>query len=252
MKNNNSILEIRKRIPIGITAAKKLLEQTNFDVEKAEMIWKANQVNVLANKLSVKSEEASELLHFVKFEFDKALSLYKRRNTTDVEKILESSKKEEQILANFWVYISDFMGTEVKYGGWINEKGFEQLPELIRDILTIWQWYAFYNYEGVSVDQSITKEVISILEDKLELKEFALSLKQLKAIVDKFYHEHSFDQENLERQIELRNQLTSSKKYISIDNQIEKMEDMVMKKTYKYLYENSNTIDRQIKTLNKG
>ncbi len=187
----------------------------------------------------------------MKFEFAKALSLYRERNTRDVEKILESSKKEEQVLANFWVYISNSLGSDVKYGGWINEDGFQQLPEIIREILIIWQWYAYYDYEGISVEQTITKDVIRILDYKLELKDFAQELKNLKAIMNKFNQENQFHKENFEKHIELRNQLTSTEDYIRINDKIEEMEELVMKKTYSYLYENSSTIDKQIKnTLN--
>ncbi|EZH75878.1 hypothetical protein ATO12_03550 [Aquimarina atlantica] len=251
MKNKESILELRNRIPVGLTTAQKLLERTKYDIQEAESIWKMNQVNTLAEKISVKPEEASELLQYVKFEFSKALSLHRERNTTDVEKILKSSKKEEQVLANFWLYISKCLGSDVKYGGWINEKGFQQLPELIRDILIIWQWYAYFDYEGVSVEQTITKEVIRILDYKLELNEFAKDLQCLKVIMDKFNQEN--DKENLQKYIELRNQLKSSEEYVRIDNKIEEMEELVMKKTYQFLYTNSETIDNQIKnTLNNG
>ncbi|MEM6844957.1 MAG: hypothetical protein AAF632_22270 [Bacteroidota bacterium] len=253
MKNKESILELRNKIPIGLTTAKKLLEQTKFDVQEAESIWKTNQVNTLAKKISVKPEEASELLQHVKFEFAKALSLFKERNTTDVEKILESSKKEGQALANFWVYISDCLGSDVKYGGWINEEGFKQLPELIREILIVWQWYAYYDYEGISVEQIITKDFIRILDYKLELNDFAYDLKYLKVIMDKFNQENPSNKETFKRYIELKNKLTSSEEYIRIDNKIEEMEELVMKKTYKFLYANSEIISEQIKdTLNNG
>lgn len=247
MNNKELILELRKRIPIGLTTAQKLLEQTKYNIQEAESIWKTNQLRILIEKSSVKEEEAKELLEHVEYELPKALSLYKERNTTDIEKILESSKKEEQVLANFWVYVSSQLDSDVKYGGWIDERRFQQLPELIRDILIIWQWYAYYDYEGISVEQSITKEVIRILESKLELKEFALELKQLKVITDKFNKENPFDEDNFEKSIDLRNQLTSSKEYTSIHDNIELMEDLVMKKTFNYLYKNSNMIDNQIK-----
>lgn len=249
MKNKESILELRNRIPIGLTTAKKLLEQTKFDVQEAESIWKMIQVNTLAKKISVKPEEASELLQLVKFEFSKALSLFKERNTTDVEKILESSKKEEQVLANFWVYISDCLGSDVKNGGWVNEEGFQQLPELIREILIVWQWYAYYDYEGISVEQTITKDFIRILDHKLELNDFAQDLEYLKVIMDKFNQENPSKKENFEKYIELRNQLTSSEEYVQIDSKIEDMEELVMKKIYKFLYTNSEIINEQIKKI---
>jgi hypothetical protein len=249
LKNKKSILELRNRIPVGLATAQKLLERTKYDIQEAESIWKMNQVNTLAEKISVKPEEANELLQYVKFDFPKALSLYRARNTTDVEKILESSKKEVQVLANFWLYISKCLSSDVKYGGWINEEGFQQLPELIKDILIIWQWYAYFDYEGVSVEQTITKEVIRILDYKLELNEFAKDLQYLKVIMDKFNQEN--EKENLEKYIELRNQLKSSEEYVRIGKKIEEMEELVMKKTYQFLYTNSETIDNLIKnTLN--
>lgn len=248
MKNKESILELRNRIPVGLTTAKKLLEQSNLNVQEAESKWKANQVDVLAKKISAKPWEAQELLEYVNFEFMKALSLFKERNFTEVEKILDSSKKEEQILANFWLYVSEYLGSDVKYGGWINEEGFQNLPELIREILIIWQWYAYYDYEGVSVEQTITKDVIEILESKLGFVDFAQDLKHLKTLMDKFNQANPFEKESFEKHIEQRNQLASTEDYIRIDDKIMEMEELVMKKTYNYMYENSSIIDTQLKT----
>ncbi len=75
MKHKDSILAIRKRIPIGLAAAKKLLEQTGHDVQIAVSIWKTEQVNLLAEKIAVKAEEAEELLQYVEYDFAGALSL---------------------------------------------------------------------------------------------------------------------------------------------------------------------------------
>lgn len=247
MKNKKSILAIRKRIPVGITTAKKLLEQSNFDILEAEKKWKTNQVVILAEKISVAKENAEELLEFVKYDFAKALSVYRDQNTTDVEKILQSSKKEEQVLANFWFYISEYLGDDVKYGGWLNEKGFAQLPELIREILTVWQWYAFYDFEGISVEQKTSTEVIHLLDTKLGLKNFAQDLTSLKEMVDLFNLENPYDEHNFGKRLELTNKFTATEAYKKLEEQIDLNEELVMKKTYQYLYENSEEIDKLIK-----
>jgi len=101
LNNKNSILELRKRIPVRLITAKKLLERTDFNLHKAESIWKKNQLDILVKKISVKEEDAKACLEYVNYDIAKALSIYIEQNTTDVEKILESSKKEKQVLANF-------------------------------------------------------------------------------------------------------------------------------------------------------
>jgi len=244
LKNKKHILELRNSIPIGLTTAQKLLEKTKYNVQEAETIWKVEQINSLAKKISVMPEEASELLQYVKFEFTKALSLYRERNTTDIEKILEISNKEQQILADFWLYISKYLGSDVNYGEWIHKDGFQQLPEQIKEILIIWEWYAFFDHEGVSVEQKITKDVIRILDYKLELNEFAKDLQNLKDIMDQINQKN--EKNNLETRIELRNQLISSKEYVRIDNKIQEMEELVMEKTYQYLFANSEFINKKI------
>lgn len=248
MQNKEAILEIRKKIPIGLKAAKNLLEQTNFDIQEAVLIWKRKQVEIFVQKNSVAPEEARKLLKEVNYDFAKALSVYKDQNTTEIEKILLSSKKEEQVLANFWTYISDYLGENV----WITKDEFEKLPELIRNILVVWQWYAYYDYEGISVEQSITNDVIQILELKFEMNDFAKELNSLKIIVDLFNKENLFNKNNFEKYIELKNQLTSSEKYKYLDNKIEANENLVMKKLYNSLKNNSKQINELFKNIKDG
>ncbi len=247
MNIKKHIIDLRKKIPIGITAAKKLLEQTDFDLLVAEKIWQTNQVEILSEKIEVKPEEAKELLEYVKYDFAKALSLYRDRNTTDVEKILQSSKDAYQILGNFWSYISQYLGDDVKYGGWIYAEGFEQLPNLIKQVLTVWQWYAYYDYEGISVEQRITDDVVKFIDQELGLTDFANDLKSLKQLVDSFYKENPYDKNDLKKSIESGNKLKSSKEYQRIDDEIIRNEDLVMKKTYEYLYKNSSQIEKLVK-----
>ncbi|MGB0868916.1 MAG: hypothetical protein ACPGSD_04895 [Flavobacteriales bacterium] len=251
MKNKEYILELRNRIDVGITTAIKLLEQTKYNVPEAESLWQLDQIDRLAKRISVNPKEATELLQFVKYDYSKALSLFMERNTTDIEKIIESSNKPEQVLGNFWVYISYYLCLDDKFGGLLNEKGFQKLPDLIREIVLVWQWYAYYDFEGVSVEQVITNDFIKILENKLELNDLAHDLKKLKEIIDKFNCDKPSSTAYFEEGTDLHNKLTSSEEYVRIDNKIEEFEERVMKKTYEYLVSNLERINEQLNILKK-
>ena len=77
MENKEAILKLRSRIPIGLMAAQRLLEEYGFEVLKAEARWKRDQAKQLSGELNVSFQEADELLNFVKYDYSKAASIYK-------------------------------------------------------------------------------------------------------------------------------------------------------------------------------
>lgn len=254
MINRNSILEIRKHIPIGISDAKILLEETNSNVDIAISTWKERQEKQLSETLSVKVHDAKELLQYVKYDLNKALSVFRERNTADVQKIIESSDKEYTVMSNFHSYVHKILGIDHSYGGWIQKEGFDRLIGPVKEVLMVYEWYAIYDYEGVSVEQGITEDVIAILENKFELVSFATNLKSLKIVLDKFHAQYPYKKYHGSRSAEwlgLRYDVLAtidSKKY---DQEIMDMEEIVYKKAYSYLVENADEIDTALKSISK-
>jgi len=243
------IFEICNRVPIKLKTAKKLLKKTDYNIDKAVIMWKENLELLLIKKLSIKDKTAKKLLEDVDYNFAKALSIYNKKNKTDIEKILNYSKKKEEILSNFWVFIIDKYNVDIN-GGWITKSSLQKIPQPIRDILTIWQWYAYYNYEGISVEQLDTNNFIKIIEFKFGFSNFAKDLKRLKEIITKFNKKNS-SEKNFEKYIELKNKLISSKTFREIDNKIKKKEKIITEKLYEYLYNNSKKIDEILNNYKK-
>jgi hypothetical protein len=239
------ISEICKKIPVNRSIAEKILKRTNYNVHQTEYIWKTDLENTFATRVQTTTQQAKELLQQTGYNFAKAIVAYKEEYLTVVQRIIESSKKEEEVIANLCFYISDI----VPDGVWFATKELQQLPEHIRNILTAWQWYAYYNYEGVSVEQSITNDVIKIIDSEFGLKKLSKDIEKLKTITDKFNRDNPFKETDTNVYFQLRNNLTSSDEYSLTIDRIELAENSVMRNMYQYLCKNSDTINIQIKHI---
>jgi hypothetical protein len=243
LESKKHIAELRKNIPIGVITAQKLLKHTEFDVRKAELMWKMDQSKILAENISIKLHEAQDLLEAVKYDFAKALILHQEENTTVMEKIFQSSKEVESVLSNFWVYVTERFKEITQQGGWIGNEGFKELPKPIRNVLIVWQWYAYYDWEGISVEQTTTDQVIDIIAFELEMREFSNELRVLQKMVNNFNERNPFDSANPSQSFELRNKLFGTKKYNDLDSTINKNEILIKRKLYEILHKNMNLID---------
>lgn len=173
MKYKPQLLELRQRIPIGFSEAIQLLKGNSNEPRQAELIWKAKQAEILSEQISVSQPEAKELLEFVRYESDKAIRIYQKRKTTNVVQILEADRNEERTLFFFWETISHHLGKQIPYGEWRNKKGFSNLPEVIQEVLLVWQWLTEFDRNNGFVEQGFTASFLQILESKFEMKEFA-------------------------------------------------------------------------------
>lgn len=243
------IIQLRKRIPIGVLEAKTLLQTTNFNISAAEKEWKKKQVLILCQIILITEKEAISLLEESNFESNKALSIYKNRSTTDVQKIIESSSKADEVLARFWNYVHYQLEDDHKDFNWITHKGFKSLPQIVSIVLIPWQWHVYYYHEQTSVEQSITDDVIEILENQLEMVAYANTLKNLKHITETFNTNHPFSRENFEQYFEARNHFTSSPTYEKLDQQIIANKALVLEKCYRFLVANSEAINQAVEYL---
>ncbi|BDD12755.1 hypothetical protein FUAX_51870 (plasmid) [Fulvitalea axinellae] len=250
MGDNQKISEIRKQIPIGILDAKRVLKQTGFNIEKAISAWKLEQVIRLSEIASITDDESEKLLEQAKFDLQKAHSSFRSLNTRDIDKIIESSNKESKVLSNFWSYIHLRIKEPYKNFNWITKRGFDSLPETISNILIVWQWYADFNYDGFSAEQETTSDLIKIFGDKLGLQDLSLKVKELKYLVDDFKDKHPFSQDNFEEYIRLRNQFDSQSMVKSKVQEIDEMEDHVMRQCYNYMIAHKDEIHEYLEDTN--
>ncbi len=209
-------------------------------------VWQKIQIDKLSKKLAVNESNAQELLEKCNYNFSKALKMHAIQNNKYIESISLISKNGEERLNNFWVLICDLLDSKYKDGMWLTLEGLNSLPTPIKDILVVWQWYAFYDYEGISVEQNFTDEVIKVLESKLCLGKFAENLRQMKSLTKTFYSIHSYEVVSLERQLEIKSALVSSAEYQSYDSAITDNESLVVEKLNDFLSENIEGINQLV------
>ena len=128
------------------------------------------------------------------------------------------------------------MKKDGQWGTWSDQKEFDRLPELIKDALMVWEWYAYYDWEGASVEQVSTSQVIEIIDCKLRLTELANKMRRLKFILDGYQSKNSVNALSFEKRSELHNKITSDAEYRRLETEVVKSEDLVMKEVYRYLY----------------
>lgn len=248
MKITEAIQEIRKQIPVGISTAKKLLERSNNHIETAIVNWKLQQEILLAEKVDVSQATGKRILESVNYNFHKAILVYKDQYLTDIERIIQSSKKEEGVLSNFWVYILTLLPKELTSNVWISEKGYQSLPSRVGEILRIWEWFAYANYEGVTVEQYSTPRVIDLLKNQFNCPLYAQSLEEHLKQVNQLKEEYQINQGATQREkIDRYNAMVSSELYQSGEEQIDKMEKLIMKILYEVLCKEAKQIDKSLK-----
>lgn len=253
MKITEAIQEIRKQIPVGISTAKKLLERANNHSETAIVNWKLQQEILFAQKVDVSQTTGKRILESVNYDFHKAILVYKDQYLTDIERIIQSSKKEEEVLSNFWVYIQTLLPKELTNYGWISEQGYQSLPSRVGELLRIWEWFAYNDWEGVTVEQDSTPKVIDLLKNQFNSPLYAQSIEEHLKQVNQLKEEYQINQSAIQgEKMDRYNAMVNTELYQSGEEQVDKMEKPIMKLLYEVLYREAKQIDRSLKKTFKS
>jgi hypothetical protein len=252
LNNKPQIIELRQRIPIGFSEAISLLEETDNEPKQAEVIWKARQVEILAKQISVSQSEAQELLEFVKYESDKAIRVYKKRKTTNVSKILEADRNEERTLFFFWEIISHRLGEQVPYGEWMNHTNFGNLPEVIQEVLLVWQWLTEFDRNDGFVEQSFTNSFLQVLESRLGMSSLILNGNRFGtlSVADNLpvVVKHLFCESKISFLFSIEYNSHSETQSI-LEKEIQENEEEIMNRSFEWLFANSAKIEKSFKVL---
>ncbi|WP_196887289.1 hypothetical protein [Aureivirga sp. CE67] len=243
MKNKEDILQIRRRIPITMNDAVRLLGKTGSNILEAENEWKEEQVELLVQKINISKQEARRILEVSSFEIEKALSNCK----SDIQKILESSNEPYEVIAKVWNYVHYLLPESHKSFNWIEKEGFDSLPGGLKDILVVWQWYSYYEYENTSVEQDTTSLIIDIIEHQLDLNEFAKSLRELEKISEEHYKKNPYSDDGFKKFLEERNKFVMSSQYVKLDAMIKQNKKTIMQRCYQILISNLAELDKFLK-----
>ncbi len=168
--STDKIKELRNVIPIGIAEAKDLLDASGFDINVAERSWCAQRTEQLAELLSIDKEYAKKLLEEVNYDSRKAQDNYSQNTTLLIDKILQSSNFDmdvvRNLLSNFNFVIND--GVDYKTGIWNGREKSYKLTVEMQDLIKMLTWY---NSAAWS-QKEFSKEVIPILKQNIGFVEF--------------------------------------------------------------------------------
>lgn len=241
------ISQLRSKIPIGVIEAKKLIIESNGNLLNAENQWKENKIQTLSQALNISKSNSKELLIFVKFDIDKANSLFKEDETSVVEKIISTHKKKSTALANFSTYCHFHFRKEEHLEYWTQSKKFNNLPSIIKEIILVEEWYKYFLLENYSVEQGSTTKVIEILKTKLNMPSFALEIKKFNSYIEAYWAKVSLNKLSTAEKVDLSNTVRSSFAYQKHTKIIAQHEDLVNKNLTDYILKNANTINNLLK-----
>lgn len=142
------IAHLRERIPIGITAAQRLLSSTKGDVAAAVACFRAQQAAVVVTKTHVTREEAERILHLTEYDIARALKHIEQQRYTLTELILLKHKNKTDALDNIALAIEYEWALNRHY--WYGEGDLKHLPPVLHCFMLVCEWRNYAGWEGFS------------------------------------------------------------------------------------------------------
>ena len=102
----SEIRTLREDVPVGIQAARRLLEKTGGDVDEAIKLFHIDQINILTAKADVSHQEAETVLLETNYDIAEALRRIDEQRYTLTELILRKNKDTGDALSNIELAIA--------------------------------------------------------------------------------------------------------------------------------------------------
>ena len=187
--NYKDKLEIlRQRIPIGLRHGLSLLEETNGNIEQAEIIFQEQTVSLIIDKTGIDKEIAKEHLNKANFDISATLKNIDEERYSISERILIKYKDKETALKTIALIVEETQKLTRDF--WLQFDVLEKLNKETFCLLTILEWLNYDSWEGF--DYAIyfhLDTIIGQIETQLLIPQVADTLRQAKRVHQKQYEE---------------------------------------------------------------
>lgn len=186
---SREILEIRKRIPIGIQEALQLLEKHAGKIELAEKDFIADRISILQSKHTLPEEVALAYLSKYNFDIPNCLKKIEEDQYTFTELILRSKKKSADKISLICTRIVEEAGLSKE--NWISLESLQKLPEASFKLMLISSFLDYCEWEGFSsaLMGEKTEAVISLLAKEFPTSALSEIIQEARQIALDLYAE---------------------------------------------------------------
>ncbi len=213
-KQNEIVVKLQERIPVQNKYGLELLEKSGWNIDKAESIFKNEQIDFLAKKENVENELAKKHLENNKFNFSKAIQSIRNEKYPLTERIFKFNKDKEDILSKVALAIEE--SENLKRDFWIIDSELNKLNPSQYTFMIIWEWQCYEGWEDFTNAICLNKTDHVIEQIKVTLKMDTLSDLIRKAKTRKKVFEENYPEAiNTTNYSDFINSLNSDKEYSS-------------------------------------
>jgi len=240
--SKQKIAILRQRIPIGIQHALALLEKTNGDIDRAEVLFKEEMLDVIINKTGVAKDVAQRHLINNNYDIGHTLKSLDEERFTLIERIYIRYKDKEEALRQVMRVIEEQHHIERNY--WLDFKTLLVLPQEICCPLVIMEWMAYEEYESFHIALSFQLDVVAAqIENVLQFPSLASTLRQAREIMELIYKEYEVGA-CIENYIAATNKLRSDKAYQSYEQAYTNQKSLLISRLYDFVKMNIKLIEK--------
>ena len=220
------ILELRKRIPIGIQEGLQLLKKHEGKVELAEKDFIAQRISILQSKHSLHEEVAQAYLSVHNFDIPKCLKKIEEDIYTFTEQILRTNKKSEDKISLICLRIIEVEGLGNEH--WISLKSLQKLNEASFRLMLINSFLDYCEWEGFSsaLMGERTEEVIRVLAKEFPISGVSRIIQEANQIALALYAEaEKKEGDKLSRATSFYVALAANERFKELDEEFEENRD---------------------------
>lgn len=161
MEFKEKVIELRNRLPIGISDASTFLNKNNGDIKKAEYDYKEKLISTLIKRANISREKSENLLADCNYDIEATLKVVYNQTTTLTEKILDRNVSNEEK-----VYL--LCGNlENKYGSvkqLVDEDA--SVNDIVQSFIVVTNWLDYCDYEGYdyAISLEYTQQALTAIE----------------------------------------------------------------------------------------
>ena len=185
----DKLVAFRKRFPVGIRQALKLLEITGGDLEKSVELFKEHHLEIVLSKTGVSKDFATR--HLLKNNYDIYLTLKSidEERYTFTERVLIKNKNHKEWALNvIALRLSEL--NDIKSNFWLNFDDICKQPPIISCILAVMEWLNYESWENLDCALCFHLDiVIDKINDHLSFPEIIEVLKTAKKIHSEQFEE---------------------------------------------------------------
>lgn len=144
----SEICTLRENVPVGIQAARRLLERTGGDIDEAIKFFHIDQINILTVKAEVTHQEAENVLLATNYDIAESFRRIDEQLFTLTELILRKNKDAGDALSKIALAIEYEWGLKRKF--WFSFIDVQSLPSVLQTFMLVYEWHEYVGWEGMN------------------------------------------------------------------------------------------------------